>query len=150
VRDDGLVTPLGTERGRRRSVYVLQRRKEVPTLLESFDLPQMTPNCVERTHTTVALQALNMMNDALVRESAGAFARRVAGEAGADPAGRVERAYRIALSRPPTKEERDIGLRALEELTREWAKHGKEDAAGRALATFCHALLNSAVFVALD
>ena len=59
VRPDGLVTPLGL----RRSVYVLQRRKDVPTLLENFDFPQMTPNCIERTHTTVPLQALNLMND---------------------------------------------------------------------------------------
>jgi len=153
VRSDGLVTPMGTERGWRRSIYVLQRRKEVPTLLESFDFPQMTPNCIKRTHTTVASQALHMMNDALVQQLAGAFARRVAREAGADPTRRIERAYWIALSRPPTKEERTVGLRALAELTRSWAKHGRrgqDDPAGRALATFCHALLNSAAFVTID
>ncbi|MBI1917859.1 MAG: PSD1 domain-containing protein [Planctomycetes bacterium] len=153
VRPDGLVTPMGTERGWRRSVYVLQRRKEVPTLLESFDFPQMTPNCIKRTHTTVASQALNMMNDALVQQLAGAFARRVAREAGADPTRRIERAYWIALSRPPTTEERIVGLRALAELTRSWAKQGRpgeEVPADRALATFCHALLNSAAFVTID
>ena len=127
VRPDGLVTPLGL----RRSVYVLQRRKDVPTLLENFDFPQMTPNCIERTHTTVPLQALNLMNDGLVRESAEAFARRVMREAGADPAARIERAYWIAFARPPTAEERGVGLRALEELTKEWAKVGPASRAGR-------------------
>ena len=39
VRDDGLVTPIGTKKGWRRSVYVQQRRKHIPTVLESFDLP---------------------------------------------------------------------------------------------------------------
>jgi hypothetical protein len=153
VRPDGLVTPMGTERGWRRSIYVLQRRKEVPTLLESFDFPQMTPNCIKRTHTTVASQALNMMNDAQVQKLAAAFARRVAKEAGADPARQVERAYWIALSRPVTTEERTVGLRALADLTRSWAKHsrpGQEDPADRALVTFCHALLNSAAFVTID
>jgi len=153
VRPDGLVTPVGSENGWRRSIYLLQRRKEVPTLLESFDFPQMTPNCIKRTHTTVASQALNMMNDALVQQLAGAFARRVDKEAGADPARRIERAYWIAFSRPPTTEERTIGLRALAELTRSWANHGRagrEDPAVRALATFCHALLNSAAFVTID
>jgi hypothetical protein len=167
VRPDGLVTPVGTERGWRRSVYVLQRRKELPTLLESFDLPQMTPNCIERVQTTVASQALNLMNDAQVRQLAGAFARRVAQEAGADPARRIERAYWIALSRPPTPEERTIGVRALAELTQAWARVGPacragpkevplgkrdlpEDPADRALATFCHALLNSAAFLTVD
>ena len=80
VRPDGLATPVGTERGWRRSLYVLQRRKELPTLLESFDFPQMTPNCIERVHTTVASQALNLMNDTWVRQLAGAFARRVASD----------------------------------------------------------------------
>jgi cytochrome c553 len=167
VRPDGLVTPVGTERGWRRSIYVLQRRKELPTLLESFDFPQMTPNCIGRVQTTVASQALNLMNDALVRQLAGALADRLAREAGADPSGRVERVYRIALSRPPTTEERTVGVRALAELTRAWAKVGpasragprlvplgsrdlQEDPGGRALATFCHALLNSAAFLTVD
>jgi mono/diheme cytochrome c family protein len=150
VRPDGLVTPVGTERGWRRSIYLLQRRKELPTLLESFDFPQMTPNCVERVQTTAASQALNLMNDGLVRQLAGAFAGRVAREAGADPAGRIERAYRIALSRPPTAEERTVGLHALAELTRAWTGRGQEDPSGRALATFCHALLNSAAFLTVD
>jgi hypothetical protein len=97
-----------------------------------------------------ALQALNMMNDGLVRESADAFARRVAREAGTDPTQRIERAYRIALSRLPSAEEWSVGLRALAELTGSWAKHGQKDAAERALATYCHALLNSAAFVAID
>src|SRR5207249_49345 len=124
VRPDGLVTPVGTERGWRRSIYVLQRRKEVPTLLESFDFPQMTPNCIKQTHTTVASQALHMMNDTLVQQLASAFARRVAREAGADPTRRIERAYWIAFSRPPTTEERTVGLRALAKLTQSWAKVG--------------------------
>src|SRR5262249_18360043 len=150
VRPDGLVIPIGTERGWRRSVYVLQRRKELPTLLENFDFPQMTLNCVERTHTTVALQALNLMNDSLVRELADAFACRVAREAGAEASQRIERAYWIALSRPPTPQERGIGLRILAEMTEAWARHDQENAADRALATFCHAVLNSAAFLAID
>jgi hypothetical protein len=153
VRPDGLVTPIGTERGWRRSIYVLQRRKELPTLLESLDFPQMTPNSIERVQTTVASQALNLMNDALVRELAGAFACRVAKEAGNDPARRIERAYWIALSRPPTPEERTVGVGALAELTQAWAKQsrpGRGEPADRALATFCHTLLNSAAFLTVD
>jgi mono/diheme cytochrome c family protein len=153
VRPDGLATPVGTERGWRRSIYLLQRRKEMPTLLDSFDCPQMAPNCIERVQTTVASQALNMLNDAQVRRLAGAFARRVAEEAGADPAGRVERAYWVALSRPPTTEERTVGVRALDELTQAWGKQnppGPEDPAGRALVTYCHALMNSAAFLTVD
>src|SRR5207253_2440040 len=107
TRADGLVTPNGTERGWRRLIYVQQLRKQLPTHLESFDFPQMNPNCIERRGSTVAPQALYLMNNGMVYQLAEHFARRVCREAGADPAKQVERAYWIALSRPPGEEEKD-------------------------------------------
>jgi hypothetical protein len=78
-------------------------------------------------------------------------------EAGASPVRQIERAYLIALSRPPTREEQQLGLAALRQLTEHWAQHlvaaGQPDeaAAGRrALATYCHALVNSAGFLYVD
>lgn len=159
VRDDGLVTSLGTERGFRRSVYVQQRRKEIPTILDTFDLPQMIPNCVERPVSTVASQALHLMNDGQVREMADRFAERVVEEVGPEPERQVERVYQLALSRLPTDEERKACLDTLAQLTDEWQKHEKEDratgssgneAAKQALATFCHTILNSAAFLYID
>src|SRR5262249_6682660 len=38
---DELVTPAATQRGWRRLVYVQQRRRHLPTHLETFDYPQM-------------------------------------------------------------------------------------------------------------
>ena len=57
VRKDGLVTSKLNDGAWRRSVYVRQRRKEMPTLLETFDLPQMNPNCVARTSSDDCLTA---------------------------------------------------------------------------------------------
>jgi hypothetical protein len=157
VRGDGLVRPRGGARGWRRSVYVQQQRKVVVTQLENFDFPQMNPNCVERRDSTVAPQALHLMNDGLVHRLAAAFARRVAAEAGTDPGRQVEAAYRIALARPPTTQEREAGRADLARLAGHWARHldraGRPDAAEaarRALATYCHALLNSAEFLYVD
>ena len=83
VRPDGLVTPAGTARGWRRLIYVQQTRKQVPTHLENFDFPQMNPNCIERRDSTVAPQALHLMNNGMVRELAEHFARaRAAGRPG--------------------------------------------------------------------
>ena len=79
VRDDGLVTPIDSEKGWRRSLYVAQRRSKMPTLFDSFDLPAMSPNCLQRDVSTVATQALHLMNNALVDRMAGAFAERVSG-----------------------------------------------------------------------
>jgi Protein of unknown function (DUF1553). len=64
----------------RRSVYLRQRRTEVPTLLASFDLPVMSPNCVERPESNVVTQALHLMNNELLRRLANAFAERVSHE----------------------------------------------------------------------
>src|SRR5262249_1095161 len=68
VRPDGLVTPNGTARGWRRLIYVQQTRKHVATHLENFDFPPMNPNCLERRDSTVAPQALYLMNNGMVQQ----------------------------------------------------------------------------------
>lgn len=153
VRKDGLVTAAKTDKGWRRSIYVRQRRTQIPTLLETFDLPQMNPNCVERIDSTVAPQALFLRNNALVDELASAFALRVSREVGTEPAQQIERIYRIALSRAPVAEERAAGLQALADLTEQWGRRfpeQRDEASRRALATYGHTILNSAAFVYID
>ncbi|MBM4069473.1 MAG: DUF1553 domain-containing protein [Planctomycetes bacterium] len=146
VRADGLV-----QSGRRRSVYVQQLRKHPPSLLESFDLPSMNPNCVQRPESLVATQALHLLNDTTVRELAGHFADRVLREAAGHSPSLVERAYLIALSRPPNPEESRIAMSALVKLNEEWARHlARSEAGRRSLKTLCHTLMNSAVFLYID
>jgi len=112
----------------------------------------MNPNCVERRDSTVAPQALHLMNNGMVQRLAEDFARRVRREAGDDPAERVERAYQIALSRPPSKGEKQLGLSALARLSESWSKlaPNPEEASLKALTTYCHAMLNSAAFLYID
>jgi Protein of unknown function (DUF1549)/Protein of unknown function (DUF1553)/Planctomycete cytochrome C len=153
ARADGLATPAGTDRGWRRLVYVNQPRKQLPTHLETFDFPQLSPNCLERRDSTVAPQALYLMNNGMVERLAEEFARRVGRESGSDPAARVERVYWLALSRAPSAAERETGVKALETLAVEWAKAGSangEAARQKALATYCHAVVNSAGFLYVD
>lgn len=152
VQADGLVLS-----GTRRSIYVQQLRKQPPSLLESFDLPAMNPNCLERSESLVATQALHLMNDTSVRALAGQFAQRVIREAGDEPSARVQRIYWIALSRPPTAEEQRAVTESLTSLTGAWEKHlaatgekNPQQAAQRALATVCHTLMNSAEFLYID
>src|SRR5205823_1223931 len=142
ARADGLVTPVETSKGWRRLIYVQQMRKKMPTHLETFDYPQMNPNCLERRNSTVAPQALHLMNNGMVQQLAEHFARRVRKEAGDDPARQIERVYLIALSRLPGEEEKRIGLEALTRV--------RQEAADKALSAFCHAIVNSAAFVYVD
>ena len=151
VRADGLVLS-----GKRRSVYVQQLRKHPASLLESFDLPAMNPNCLQRSESLVAPQALHLMNDAGVRELAGQFADRVLRDVGADPTRQIQRIYSIALSRSPIDDEQAACLQSLAVLSDEWLKLSsggtvsKTEATRRALATVCHTLMNSATFIYID
>jgi hypothetical protein len=157
ARPDGLVVPRRTAHGWRRSIYIQQQRKVVVTGLESFDFPLMNPNCIDRRDSTVVLQALHLMNNGMVYELADSLARRVEGEAGADPARQIERIYVVALGRSPTAEEMSLGKTALAQMTDRFsgaaaagAKPDDAEPAHKALTTFCHAMLNSAEFLYVD
>jgi hypothetical protein len=167
VRNDGLITSKRTDAGWRRTVYVRQRRKEIPTILETFDLPQMIPNCVQRPNSTVASQALHLLNNGMVREIADDYAAAITAEIPGDRYRQIERVYQTALSRKPTPEETQLALETLEKLTTQWetqlasaADSTKTDSKktdgderspeARALANFCHIILNSAEFLFVD
>ncbi|NQV25730.1 MAG: DUF1553 domain-containing protein [Rhodopirellula sp.] len=162
VRDDGLVTANRNDAGWRRTVYVQQRRKELPSILETFDLPQMSPNCVERPNSMVASQALHLLNNGMVRELALQFAQRIETQAGNDRYRQVEQVYQDALSRQPTSEETQLALETLSQLTATWERRQSEpqNESARnvkspspetlALANFCHIIMNSAEFLFVD
>ena len=159
VESDGEVVGKGSQAGFRRSIYLLQRRSTPSTFLEAFDMPQLNPNCLERAHSTVSSQALEMMNSDLVRESSRYMAGRLIDEVGRDVEKQVERAYLTALCRPPASEEREIAGQTLRELDREWRQHLEKEvppeptatkAQWLALANLCHTLLNSAEFLYID
>ncbi len=153
VSRDGLVSAYPHEGGTwRRSIYLQYRRTEIPTMMDTFDYPNMGPNCVARTVSTVSPQSLMLMNNRHVRQLAAAFAARVddllndeSDHAG--PAARVELVYRLALSRPPSDEERQLGIETLKELESAWQGNF---AKAKALETYCHTILNSASFLYID
>jgi hypothetical protein len=150
VRPDGLVTSTESDDGWRRSIYVQQRRKEIPTILETFDLPQMNPNCLARPESTVAPQALHLMNNAMIDQLADAFAERVFKETGNDVARQVNQVHLIAFGRRPDTEEKQIGIDSLSRLTDLWKSEKQAAPHKKALATYCHAIFNSAAFLYID
>ncbi len=83
----------------RRSVYVQVRRSMPLGLMEPFDIAAMSPNCERRTSSTVAPQALLMMNNDLVVRFSERFAQRVQSESGDDPAAQARRAWLLAFGR---------------------------------------------------
>ncbi len=83
----------------RRSVYVQVRRSMPLGLMEPFDIAAMSPNCDRRTSSTVAPQALMMMNNDLVLRLSERFAQRVLAEAGDDATAQVRRTWLLAFGR---------------------------------------------------
>ena len=148
VRNDGYVAAKSSDGSARRSVYLRHRRKEMPTILETFDLPQMNPNCAERKPSTIVTQPLHLLNDGVIHQLAGRFAERVAREAGSDSRDQINLAYRIALTREPTDPESIQALQFLNALKTKWQTH--ESPGAMALTDFCHTLINSAAFLYLD
>lgn len=153
ARSDGLVISQPTQGSWRRSVYVIQRRTQPLTILGTFDRPQMNPNCVERVNSTVAPQALHLLNNKMIHDLSVAFAERVKKAAGSDRQAQVKQTYLIALSRTPSQAELDLSLRYLDKLTSQWKQEQPEktaEAPQRALENFCHAVINLAAFIYID
>ena len=93
---------IGDPRSWRRSIYVFSKRSIRYPMFEAFDQPDMVTSCSERTRSTVAPQALLLMNNAEVLLQSKYFAQRVALEAGHDPRDQVRHAFDLALSREPS------------------------------------------------
>ena len=159
VKPGGEVIAKDSPAGQRRSIYIQQRRSKPVTMLEAFDLPQLKPNCLRRTNSTVASQALQMMNSAILRTNSRYMAGRIVDVAGDDPTAQIERLYLAALGRPASAKEKADGVSTLTEMTKAWGRRLEEQvpmepkqmkARWLALATLCHMVLNSAEFLYID
>ena len=149
VREGGYVTGKPGEGGWRRSIYIRQRRKHMMTLLETFDLPAMNPNCVTRINSTVVQQPLFLLHDKVVHDLSRKLAVEIQKEAeGIGPVIRL--AYRKIVNRPPSKEELTRTTEAMKELEREFTAAKQTGQRNKALAAVCHALFNSAAFLYID
>jgi hypothetical protein len=90
----------------RRTIYTFQRRSVVDPMMETFDVANIAASCPQRNTTTVAPQALTLMNGVLPNAAARQFAVKIAELAGPVPERQVEHAFWAALSRGPSPEER--------------------------------------------
>ena len=158
-KTDGEVVAKESKNGYRRSIYLMQRRSTPVTMLDTFDAPQLRPNCLVRNRSTVSSQALQLMNSETVRASSRFMAGRVIDTVGRDPEAQVKRVYLAALGRQPSAEELDWSQSTLAEITGEWKRDLDQDRSpepreGRAqwlaLGTFCHTLFNTAEFLYID
>jgi hypothetical protein len=113
----------------RRSVYTPAFRNRRPELFEAFDFADINAPLARRHATTVAPQALFMLNHPFVIEQARhAAARTLASTPAAGDDARVAHAYRTLLGRAPREREQRIardflaGAKGAEERAAAWAQ----------------------------
>lgn len=125
--------------GRRRTIYVFQRRSLSMPLLENFDGPVLDASCARRETSISALQALTMYGGEFVNEEAQYFAARVLREGGPDLASQIRRSFQIALGRNP----RPIEVKKSRRLF-------QRGGSAKGLVGLCRVLLNSNEFIYVD
>jgi hypothetical protein len=109
-----------------RSVFLIQKRALRLPFLQPFDLPDSTVSCGRRDCTTVAPQALQLLNSAFATRMAETFASRMQGAP--DPIGS---ALFRALGREASPKELELGRRL-------------------GLVSWCRVLMNLNEFVYVD
>ncbi len=88
----------------RRGLYTFAKRTAPYAMFGTFDGPSGEACIARREVSNTALQALTMLNDAVLLETAQALATRAAAHDG-KTAKRVEYLFRLCLVRPPTADE---------------------------------------------
>ncbi len=167
----GLVWPRDARDGPatwRRSIYVFVKRSNPLPFLQAFDVPDPTASCAQRNVTTVAPQALALLNDRFVRDQARHLADRIRREIGDHPFAHVRRAYHLTLGRAPSAAEWTAGVEFLQQQSRrigsgapasaastqtgaaEAPGGGADDPAPHALVDYCQMLFGLHEFVYLD
>jgi cytochrome c553 len=120
-----------------RSAYLPMVRGLVPEFLNLFDVADAELVVGQRDVTTVAPQALYLMNNPLVVELSGATAERIAAKSDlTSDAARVDYAFRLVLGRPATTDEQAATLAYLQE----------SEASPTAWTSVCQMLFASAEF----
>jgi hypothetical protein len=132
----------------RRSIYYTVKRSKLMPMMQVFDAPEALGGVAQRPITTIAPQALLLMNNPNVRNYAKAFAKRIGRDAVTDTE-LISRGYLISLARQPAPDELTDGITFIQQQMDSYRSAGKSDARELALADFCQILmcLNEFVYV---
>ncbi len=129
---------------RRRSVYVPVIRNKIPSVMKLFDFANSSSSSAKRTESNVATQALYMMNSENVAERSRSLAKHLISKKDLEDSQRVQRAYRITLTRQATPEEVDEALLYLQKYPAGTAKD--QDPYLDAWQSLCRILMTSNEF----
>ena len=132
----------------RRSVYFTVKRSRLIPLLQMFNAPDAMQGIASREESTVAPQALALLNSPIIRSLATKFAARVRPNAETTIGQAIDQAYRIALGRPASGTEKTA---MAEFIAQQKASRGTDaNAETLAVRDFCHLILCMNEFIYVD
>jgi hypothetical protein len=123
----------------RRSVYLYVKRTFPLPMMSAFDSPDSSVSCSRRDSTTVAPQALTLLNSEFMLREATRFADELRKEHGSDVRRQVEGMWTRAFGRKPSAAEAQSAISAL-----------SDKADPDALARLCLVAFNTNEFVYID
>jgi hypothetical protein len=133
----------------KRSLYLMTPRIRRHPFLALFDGPDPNATTPERRPTTVPTQSLYFLNDPFVHAKSERFAARLRAEADTGEH-RIQRAYHLALGRPPTSLEQAEAVEFLSACREELRGTGTADPEGAALAALGRVLFGCNEFLVID
>jgi hypothetical protein len=136
----------------RRTIYFPMKRERPQgdlEILSTFDFPHPNEITGARPETTVATQALFLMNAPFVKARAQRLAERLAKEESGDERARINRLYLLTVNRPADPGETGSAMAFLDACTAELSSgaDARSDARAEAWTQLCHALLGSNHFL---
>lgn len=129
----------------RRSLYLQQKRTQVPNILEVFDAPSIVFNCTQRTPTTVPLQSLSLLNSEFARNRATKLNERLKQETDYDKNTKISLAIILVFGRDATPEEQVLAKEFLAQQPKNYSD--KKNADQLAWIDFCQMLMASNSFL---
>lgn len=113
------------DKNHRRAVYGSINRTLPDRMLTLFDFPDPKDTAPVRSVTVGPLQRLFFLNNSFVIQQAEVLAKRLQSDVGPDLKARIERAYELLYSRPPTRKELKTARGFLNESQSDWKQYAQ-------------------------
>ena len=103
-------------RSLRRSIYLQQKRARLPAFMKAFDSPNTVVSCTRRRTSTVAPQALHLLNSRFMQQAAAGLASRV-DALSKKQSDQAAHALQLVLHRKPSADEIKVAQQLLNETS---------------------------------
>jgi hypothetical protein len=119
-------------------------------LFQAFDRPDFLVSCARRQITTVATQAMALLNDGFVRSVASDFASRLLESCGDDDTQIVRESFALAFARSPNNLEVQAAVEFIRSQSEVRRARDEADCRHASVTDYCQALFGLNEFIYVD